>query len=71
MTAINNVQEISRKWKSLPVTLDMENHLIWEDIEGEAAREEERKNKFFTEWKALMIDTYTMLNNAFLHCVSC
>ncbi len=51
-----HLQEISRshcrKWRSLPVALDMENHLIWEDIQREVPDEEERKNKFFSRWQS-------------------
>ncbi len=51
-----HLQEISRshcrKWRSLPVALDMENHLIWEDIELEVRDEERRRNTFFSRWQS-------------------
>lgn len=51
-----HLQEISRscchKWRSLPVALDMENHLIWEDIEREVGDEEGRRERFFSRWQS-------------------
>ncbi len=51
-----HLQEISHshchKWRSLPVALDMENHLIWEDIDLEVRDEERRRNKFFSCWQS-------------------
>ena len=50
-----HLQEIARshcrKWRALPVYLDMEDHLIWEDIVRNAADEEERRNMFFIKWQ--------------------
>ena len=66
------LQEISRshcrKWRSLPVALDMENHLIWEDIEREVGDEEGRRNRLFSRWQSEKgaDATYKKLINALL-----